>query len=157
MLPQWVPLKADVGPGERRFLSLEVLVRESADKLFPGMQVVDTTLFRIVRNAQLELDEEENESLRESVTEALRQARFQPVVRVDLAPSPNATLVQGLVDRFALSADDLYEASALAGLHDTLSNREPGCAGSQGSALVADAAGADSGRGRGHLRGNPGR
>lgn len=113
MLPQWVPLKADVGPGERRFISLETLVRESADKLFPGMQVVDTTLFRIVRNAQLELDEEENESLRESVAEALRQARFQPVVRVDLAPEPNASLVQGLVDRFALSADDLYEVPAL--------------------------------------------
>jgi polyphosphate kinase len=113
MLPQWVALKADVGPSERRFISLEALVRESADKLFPGMRVVDTTLFRIVRNAQLELDEEENESLRESVTEALRQARFQPVVRVDLAPKPNASLVQGLVDRFALSADDLYEAPAL--------------------------------------------
>jgi polyphosphate kinase len=113
MLPQWVPLKTDVGLGERRFISLETIVRESADKLFPGMQVVDTTLFRIVRNAQLELDEEENESLRESVTEALRQARFQPVVRVDLAPKPNASLVQGLVDRFGLSSDDLYEAPAL--------------------------------------------
>jgi polyphosphate kinase len=113
MLPQWIPLRADVGAGERRFLSLEVLVRESADKLFPGMHVVDTTLFRIVRNAQIELDEEDNESLRESVIEALRQRRFEPVVRVDLAPRPNPTLVQGLVDRFALSADDLYEASAL--------------------------------------------
>lgn len=113
MLPQWIALKADVGPGERRFLSLEALVRASVDTIFPGMDVVDATLFRIVRSAQIELDEEDNESLRDSVAEALRQRRFQPVVRVDLAPEANATLVQGLVDRFGLSADDLYEAPAL--------------------------------------------
>ncbi len=36
MLPSWIPLKADVPPGERRFLRLEDLIRHSADKLFPG-------------------------------------------------------------------------------------------------------------------------
>jgi polyphosphate kinase len=53
MLPSWIPLKADVTPGERRFLRLEDLIRHSADKLFPGMKLIDATLFRILRNAEI--------------------------------------------------------------------------------------------------------
>ncbi|MCP5197124.1 MAG: polyphosphate kinase 1 [Gammaproteobacteria bacterium] len=112
MLPSWIPLKADATPGERRFLRLEDLIRHSADKLFPGMELIDATLFRILRNAEIELDEEE-ESLREAVTEALQQRRFQPVVRMDLAPDAHPALRQGLMERFELSDDDVYELPGL--------------------------------------------
>ncbi len=107
-LPQWIPLQADVAPGERCFLRLEDLIRHSADRLFPGMGVLDATLFRIVRNADIELDEEENESLRESVAQSLRMRRFEPVVRVDFAGEPNTVLKQMLLDRFRLSEEDVY-------------------------------------------------
>jgi len=113
ILPQWVPLAVDVEPGERCYVRLEELIRANADKLFPGMRIVDATLFRILRNAEIEVDEEENESLRESMTEALRQRRFQPVVRVDLMPHPNPTVVQGLIDRFELDPEDVYELPGL--------------------------------------------
>ncbi len=113
MLPQWVPLEAGVAPGEMRFLHLDDLVLRSAGKLFPGMQVVDATLFRILRNAEIDLDEDQMESLRDSVTEAVRQRRFQPVVRVDFAPSPNPTMVQSLVERFGLTDIDVYELPGL--------------------------------------------
>ncbi len=63
------------------------------------MEFIDATLFRILRNAEIELDEEE-ESLREAVTEALQQRRFQPVVRMDLTPDANPALRQGLMERF---------------------------------------------------------
>ncbi|NMQ20551.1 polyphosphate kinase 1 [Candidatus Competibacter phosphatis] len=112
MLPSWIPLKADAAPGERRFLRLEDLIRHSADKLFPGMEFIDASLFRILRNAEIELDEEE-ESLREAVTEALRQRRFEPVVRMDLAPDVNPALRQGLMERFELTEDDVYELPGL--------------------------------------------
>ena len=112
LLPSWIALKADVTPGERRFLRLEDLIRHSADKLFPGMELIDATLFRILRNAEIELDEEE-ESLREAVTEALQQRRFGPVVRMDIAPDANPALRQGLMERFELSDDDVYELPGL--------------------------------------------
>lgn len=112
MLPAWIPLKVDVTPGERRFLRLEDLIRHSADKLFPGMELIDATLFRILRNAEIELDEEE-ESLREAVTEALQQRRFEPVVRMDLASDANPALRQGLMERFELSDEDVYELPGL--------------------------------------------
>ena len=113
MLPSWIPLKADAAPGERRFLRLEELIRYSGEKLFPGMELVDASLFRILRNAEIELGEEEEESLREAVTEALRQRRFGSVVRVDLSPDTNTALRQGLMERFELSEDDVYELPGL--------------------------------------------
>jgi len=117
MLPSWIPLKADATPGERRFLRLEDLIRHSTDKLFPGMEFIDATLFRVLRNAEIELDEieldEEEESLREAVTEALQQRRFEPVVRMDLAPDANPALRQGLMERFELSDEDVYELPGL--------------------------------------------
>jgi len=112
MLPAWIPLKADLNPGERRFLRLEELIRHSTDQLFPGMELVDASRFRILRNAEIELDEEE-ESLREAVTEALQQRRFQPVVRMDLAPDANPALRQGLMERFELRDNDVYEVPGL--------------------------------------------
>ncbi|MDS4030727.1 MAG: RNA degradosome polyphosphate kinase, partial [Candidatus Contendobacter sp.] len=112
LLPAWIPLKADAVAGERRFLRLDDLIRHSADKLFPGMELIDVTLFRILRNAEIELDEEE-ESLREAVTEALQQRRFEPVVRLDLAPDANSALRQGLMERFELSDEDVYELPGL--------------------------------------------
>ncbi len=112
MLPAWIPLKADTTPRERRFLRLEDLIRHSTDKLFPGMELIDASQFRILRNAEIELDEEE-ESLREAVTEALQQRRFQPVVRMDLAPDANPALRQGLMERFELGDDDVYEVPGL--------------------------------------------
>lgn len=112
LLPAWIPLKADLKPGERRFLRLDDLIRHSTDKLFPGMELIDATLFRILRNAEIELDEEEA-SLREAVTEALQQRRFEPVVRMDFAPDANPALRQGLMERFELSDDDVYELPGL--------------------------------------------
>jgi polyphosphate kinase len=113
VLPQWIALKADVLPEERRFVSLHDLIRHNAKKLFPGMVVGGGTLFRILRNAEIELDEEESESVRESVAEALRQRRFLPVVRVDFAQGPNPLIKRGLMERFKLSQDDVYELPGL--------------------------------------------
>jgi len=86
VLPQWIELHANVGPGERRFVGLEDLIRHNAAKLFPGMDIESATLFRILRNAEVDLDEDEGETLRDAILEALRERRFQPVVRIDFAP-----------------------------------------------------------------------
>ncbi len=113
ILNNWVPIFTGTPAGVRLYLRLGSLIRASADKLFPGMRVVDATMFRILRNAEMELDEEDSDSLRDSIVEALRQRRFQPVVRIDVAPNANAALLQALTDRFDLAPDDLYEAPEL--------------------------------------------
>jgi polyphosphate kinase len=113
VLPQWIALNADVAAGERCFVSLHELIRNNAHKLFPGMTVGGGTLFRILRNAEIEFEEEESDSIREAVTEALRQRRFQPVVRVDFTHGPNPLLKRGLMERLELEPQDVFELPGL--------------------------------------------
>jgi polyphosphate kinase len=109
----WVGLKSDVAPRERVFVGLEDLIRHNAFKLFPGMEIVSATLFRILRNAEVELEDDEGDSLRDVVSDALRQRRFEPVVRVDFAPGADARVRQGLMERFELSEGDVFESKGL--------------------------------------------
>ena len=85
----WVDPFSRRGARRAVFLGLEDLIRHNAYKLFPGMEIVDATPFRILRNAQVELEDDEGDSLRDAVTDALRQRRFEPVVRVDFTPGGN--------------------------------------------------------------------
>jgi len=119
-LPQWISIGAGVAAGEYLFVSLEDLIRHNAGKLFPGMEIGGDTLFRILRNAEVELDEQE-EDLREAVEEGLRERRFQPVVRVDFArdsvpdadPQAHPRLRRALMERFGLSDDEVFELPGL--------------------------------------------
>ena len=113
ILQQWIPIHANVAAGERRFVSLEDLIRHSAVKLFPGMEIESATLFRILRNAEVDLEEDEGETLREAVIEALRERRFQPVVRIDFAPGAAPEIRRALVERFGLDEQDIYETAEL--------------------------------------------
>ncbi len=123
-LPQWLPLRADVAPGHRCFLSLHELVREHAWKLFPGVTIEAGTLFRVSRNADVAIEEESDNSIRELVEEQLRQRRFQPVVRLEFGEAPSPEIRDGLVGRFELREGDVYELPGMldyTGLHEIAS------------------------------------
>jgi len=109
----WVALKADAVPPARVFVGLEDLIRHNAFKLFPGMNIVSGTLFRILRNAEVELEDDEAEVFSDVVSDALRQRKFEPVVRVDFAPGADARVRQGLMERFELSEGDVFESDGL--------------------------------------------
>ncbi|MFZ1325104.1 MAG: polyphosphate kinase 1 [Candidatus Contendobacter sp.] len=113
ILPSWIRLMADAEAGQQYFLRLDELIRHRTDQLFPGMECVNATLFRILRNAEVELDEDDDDSLREVVAEALQQRRFEPVVRLDLTPDAHPALRQGLMERFELEPSEVYELDGL--------------------------------------------
>lgn len=108
-LPQWLALKTDVATGERCFVSLQELVRENAFKLFPGVAIEHATLFRLSRNADIAIEEDTDNSIKELVEEQLRQRRFQPVVRLEFGESPRPEIRDGLMDRFELRDSDVFE------------------------------------------------
>ena len=112
VLPQWVALEPAAG-GKYCFLSLHELIRHNAGKLFPGMEVVGDTLFRILRDAEVALEEEKGETVAEAVSDAVRERRFRPVVRVDFAADPDPQLRRALVERFALTEADIYSPPGL--------------------------------------------
>jgi len=114
VLPQWVAL-APAGGARHCFLALEELIRENALKLFAGMEIVGSTLFRILRDAEVELEQEKGETVAEAVTDAVRERRFQPVVRVDFAsdPPPDPQVRRALIERFSLRDEDIYDPPGL--------------------------------------------
>ena len=107
-MPRWIRLQTDV-PTEYRFVSLYEMIRNNLGDLFPFMQVKDVMVFRITRNAEIELDEEDADDLRELIEEELRQRRFANVVRLEHGPNPNPWILQFLTDELRLIDQDVYE------------------------------------------------
>jgi polyphosphate kinase len=107
-MPRWVQLADPVG-GVYRFVSLYDMVRNNLADLFPSMALGDVMLFRVTRNAEIEMDEEEADDLREMIEEELRQRKFAKVVRLELAPNPNAWMLQFLLDELEITESDVYE------------------------------------------------
>jgi polyphosphate kinase len=110
-LPRWIQLPQDPNTASVfRFASLYDLIRHNLDDLFPDMALVDVMPFRVTRSADLELDEEDAEDLREMVQEEIRQRRFAKIVRLEHGPDPNPWILEFLMQELELSSADVYES-----------------------------------------------
>jgi polyphosphate kinase len=114
-LRQWVRVRTGVAPAMRIFAGLDEVIAANAAKLFPGMVIESGSLFRVCRDAEVELDdgEADGESKRALVERELQQRRFEPVVRLEVQPGADTAMLAELQERFALGADDVYEMTAL--------------------------------------------
>ena len=81
---------------------LEDLVREHLDALFPGHRVRKSMLFRITRNTDLEIEEDEADDLLAAVKDFIDQRRFGDVIRLEVEFGSDPALVQFLTDRLEL-------------------------------------------------------
>jgi polyphosphate kinase len=109
VLRQWIALEADVPPGHQVFVSLHEVIRGNIGKLYGGMKLTGTTLFRLTRDAEVEIDDESDEALRDLVEEQVRQRRYEPVVRLEFAQGADPSIREMLRERFALLALDIYD------------------------------------------------
>ncbi len=85
-LSQWLRVRAGAAPTERVFVGLDQVIAANAEKLFPGMTIASASLFRVCRDAEVELDEDEGVSKRALVEREVQQRRFEPVVRLEVQP-----------------------------------------------------------------------
>lgn len=106
--PSWLRL-SPAGSTEERFISMREVISRFAERLFPGMEILDSLVFRITRNADIERDEEDAEDLLEMVTEELRERRFAKVVRLEHSARPNIALRDFLRSEMELIDSDFYE------------------------------------------------
>src|SRR5215510_6239746 len=72
---QWISLQADVEPGQTLFVPVHEVVRGNAHKLYRGMELTATTLVRLTRDAEVEIDVDSDAVLSELVQEQIRQRR----------------------------------------------------------------------------------
>src|SRR5260221_5425235 len=73
-----------VDPNIQRFVWMEDLINANLDLLFPGLRVMDASAFRITRNSDMEIAEEEASDLLETIEESVRQRRVGQVVRMSV-------------------------------------------------------------------------
>ena len=90
-----------------RFISLEQVIIANLHQLFPGMEIEDYYTFRITRNADLELEEEESEDLLESMEQELLRRKFGPPVRLEVARDIKADLVDRLKSELSIREGDI--------------------------------------------------
>jgi len=98
-----------VRPRQTVFVPLHEVIRGNAHKLYGGMRLTGTTLFRLTCDAEVEIDEDSDEALL-VVREQIRLRRYEPVVRLEFAPGSNPSIREMLQQRFELGAIDvLYD------------------------------------------------
>src|SRR5258705_10268472 len=107
LFPYTTLFKAFAGRGQV-FVLLTSILQAFVQALFQGMTVRGSYPFRVTRNSDLFLDEEEIKNLRTALAGELSQRHFGDSVRLEVADNMPAELEQFLLEQFQLTADDLY-------------------------------------------------
>ncbi len=110
VLPRFVQLQAEKGLA---FTPLETVIRMHLPELFPGMQVDGATVFRVTRNSEYEIDDDEVESLLKTIEEEIRKRRRGAAVRLEIEADAPAEVEQFLTAALDLDATDVYRIPGL--------------------------------------------
>jgi polyphosphate kinase len=124
ILPRWVPVGA-----AQRYVPLEQLMSANIESLFPGVEILGCSPFRITRNTDFEVDHDEAEDLLSAIQENVRNRRFGAVVRLEVAPDLPHSVREVLLAEFnedqaaaesPLGMEDVYEVPGLLDTADLL-------------------------------------
>jgi len=126
-LPRFVPLreivegKKKVKPEKAEFLLLESLIQANLGELFPGLEIVSSHLFRVTRDADIEIQEDEASDLLATIEQEVRRRRFGAVVRLEVAPRTPKRVRKLLIKQLEITDGDIYEAEGPLGGGDLMS------------------------------------
>jgi len=93
--------------GEQRFVPLEDVIAEHLDQLFPGMEIVAVHTFRVTRNEDLEVEEDDAENLLQALEKELVRRRFGPPVRLEVEESVDEHILELLVSELGVSGSEV--------------------------------------------------
>ncbi len=107
-IPSNLPRFVETAKGDdRRFIPLEQVITAHIGDLFPGMEILYYFTFRLTRNADLELEEEESEDLLATMEQELLRRKFGPPVRLEVDKEIEHELLQTLMDELEVKEEDI--------------------------------------------------
>ena len=116
LLPRFVRIPGNTGIHDVRFVPLEDIIGEFLGQLFPGMEVLQHHTFRVTRNEDLEVDEDEGENLLVALEKELLRRRFGPPVRLEVANNINPQVLELLIRELDINEEDVYHLPSPLGL-----------------------------------------
>ncbi|MEJ7748982.1 MAG: RNA degradosome polyphosphate kinase [Candidatus Limnocylindrales bacterium] len=110
-VPQILPRLLEVQPS--RFITIDQLIEANLADLFSGMDVIEAHLFRVTRNADLALEEDDADDLLMAIEEELRRRRFGEAVRLEVERSIPVSTRNLLMRGLGLEPDDVYDVAGM--------------------------------------------
>ncbi len=127
VLPRFLPLPPELGIQENEQpinwtgVPLEQAIAHNLESLFPGMNIQEYHPFRITRDADLALEEDEADDLLLAIEQELRKRRMGGTpVRLEIQPQTPETIRSRLLQDLELTESDVYEVEGLLGLRDLM-------------------------------------
>jgi polyphosphate kinase len=117
-VPPVVPRLIPVGKLASKFVLLEDLIEANIESLFPGMITGECHRFRVTRDADIEIREDEAEDLLRVIQQELRKRRFGTPVRLEVSSSMPQEMVSYLSESLGLAEDDVYVIDGPLGMQD---------------------------------------
>ncbi|HZW86268.1 MAG TPA: polyphosphate kinase 1 [Gallionella sp.] len=111
LLPRAIPMPPEISGCEYGFVFLSSILHAHVGELFTGMEVLGCFQFRVTRNSDLFVDEEEMKNLRLSLQGELPQRHFGDAVRLEISDNCSAQLTEFLLQQFDLVQNDLYRVN----------------------------------------------
>lgn len=108
VLPRLVKVPASNGDSSMRFVWLEEVIAANLDDLFHGKVVSEVSSFRITRDSELSIQEDEASDLIDMIEEGVRQRTFGDVVRLSIEPRTSPVVRDLLTTNFEITSDDVY-------------------------------------------------
>jgi len=116
VLPRVIRMPREIAGCEHGFVFLSSILHAHVGELFAGMQVKGCYQFRVTRNSDLFVDEEEITNLREALQGELPHRQFGDAVRLEVADSCSPEMASFLLSQFRLGQEDLYQVNGLVNL-----------------------------------------
>ncbi|WP_394280406.1 RNA degradosome polyphosphate kinase [Microbacterium sp.] len=110
MLPRFVEVKT--ADAHVRYLPIEELISENLDDLFPGMEILEHHTFRLTRNEDMVIEEDETENLIQALEAELLRRRFGPPIRLEITEDMDDVTLDLLLDELDITEHDVYRLPA---------------------------------------------
>lgn len=112
MIPRYVRVDRRESLDSVRFIPLEDLIANQLDGLFPGMEVIDYHVFRVTRNEDMEIEEDETENLIQALEKELLRRRFGPPIRLEISDDMDDATLDLLVREFGIDEEQVFTLPA---------------------------------------------